>query len=86
MALLNISGKSNVSDNENSPILLELLKNCISSLEKELIEEDAIISFLLKQESEPDVSSVNDASEKTVTETIEKIETEKVETEIPWYL
>ena len=50
MALLNISGKNNVNynNNENSPLLLEVLKNRIYSLEKELIEKDAIINFILK--------------------------------------
>ena len=40
MKLLNISGQSNVSynNNENFQLLLEILKNCISNLEKELIE------------------------------------------------
>ena len=49
MKLLNISGQSNVSynNNENFPLLLEILKNCISNLEKELIEKNAIINFLL---------------------------------------
>ena len=42
----------NYSNNENSPFLLEILKNRISSLEKELMEKDAIINFLLKQKNE----------------------------------
>ena len=60
---------------ENSPLLLEILKNRISNLEKELIEKDAIINFLLKQKSETDnsTSSVN----KTVTENDEILETER---------
>ena len=48
MALLNISRKNNVNYNENSSLLLKLLKNLISSLEKELIEKDVIISFLMQ--------------------------------------
>ena len=68
MALQNISGKNNVNynNNENSPLLFEILKNRISSLEKKkLIEKDAIINFLLKQKNETNnnTSSVN----KTVT-------------------
>ena len=42
MALLNISGKNNVDYNENSPLLLELLKNHKAILEKELIEKNVI--------------------------------------------
>ena len=76
MALQNISGKNNANfyDDENSPLLLEILKNRISNLEKELIEKDAIISFLLKQKSETNnTSSVN----KTATENDEILETER---------
>ena len=61
MALQNISGKNNVnySNNENSSLLLEILKNHISSLEKELIEKDAIIIFLKhKNETNNNTSSV----------------------------
>ena len=76
MALQNISGKNNVicSDNENPVLLLEILKNCISSLEEELIEKDAIIN-ILKQENETNIntSSVN----KTVTENYEILQTER---------
>ena len=73
MALLNISGKNNVNYNntENFSLLLEILKNRISSLEKELIEKDAIINFLLKQKNY--TSSVN----KTVTENDEISKTER---------
>ena len=76
MALQNISGKNNANfyNDENSPLLLEILKNRISNLEKELIEKDAIISFLLKQKSETNnTSSVN----KTATENDEILETER---------
>ena len=77
MALQNISGKNNVnySNNENCPLLLEIFKNRISSLEKELIEKDAIINFLLKQKSE----TINSTSlvNKTVTENDEIVETER---------
>ena len=77
MALQNISGKNNVSysNNENSPLLFEILKNRISNLEKELIEKDAIIDFLLKQKNETNnnTSSVN----KTVTENDEIVKTER---------
>ena len=63
MALQNISGKNNenYNNNDNSAILLEILKNRISSLEKELIGECATINFTLKQKSETnnDTSSVN---------------------------
>ena len=63
MALQNISGKNNenYNNNDNSAILLEILKNRISSLEKELIGEDATINFTLKQKSETNnnTSSVN---------------------------
>ena len=54
MELQNISEKSNVNNNnnnENSLLLLEILKNRIFSLEKKLIEKDAIINFLLKQKN-----------------------------------
>ena len=56
----------NYSNNENFPLLLEILKPRISNLEKELIEKDAIINFHLKQKNEIDnnTSSIN----KTVTE------------------
>ena len=77
MALQNISGKNNVSysNNENCPLLFKILKNRISNLEKELIEKDAIIDFLLKQKNETNnnTSSVN----KTVTENDEIVETER---------
>ena len=76
MASQNISGKNNAnySNNENSPLLLEILKNHISSPEKELIEKDAIINFLLNQNNETNnnTSSVN----KTVTENDEIVEIE----------
>ena len=76
-ALRNISEKNNVNNNnnENSSLLLEILKNRISNLEKELIEKDAIINFLLKQKNETNnnTSSVN----KTVTENGEILETER---------
>ena len=45
MALQNISGKNNGdfdNNNENSRLLLEILKNRISNLEKEQIEKDAM--------------------------------------------
>ena len=63
------------SNYENSPLLLEILKNRISNLEKELIEKDAIINFLLKQKNEANnnTSSVN----KTVTENDEVVEIER---------
>ena len=77
MVLQNVSGKDNVNynNNENSKLLLEILKNHISNLETELIEKDAIINFLLKQKSEANnnTSSVN----KTVAENDEILETEK---------
>ena len=76
MALQNISWKYNVNynNNENSPLLLEILKNRISNLEKELIEKDAIINFILEQKGETNnnTSSVNE----TVTENDEILETE----------
>ena len=63
MTLLTISGKNNVTykNNENSPFLLEILKNRMSNLEKKLIEKDAIINFFLKLENETNTntSSVN---------------------------
>ena len=76
MALLNISEKNNVNyNNENSPLLLEILNNRISSLEKEQIEKDAIINFRLIQENETNniTSSVN----KTVTENDRILKTER---------
>ena len=45
MPLQNISGKNNGNfdnNNENSRLLLEILKNRISNLEKELTEKDAM--------------------------------------------
>ena len=75
MALQNISGKNSVnhSNTEKSPLLSEILKNRISNLEKELVEKDAIINFLLKQKNETNnnTTSVN----KTVTENDEILET-----------
>ena len=49
VTLQKVSGKSNVSykKNENSPLLLEILYNHLSNLEKELIEKDGAINFLL---------------------------------------
>ena len=76
MALQNISGeKCNYNNNENSLQLLEILKNLISNLEKELIGKDAIINFPLKPENETsnNTSSVN----KTVTENDEILENER---------
>ena len=56
-------------------LLLEILKNHISNLEKELIEKDAIINFLLKQKNETN----NNASfvNKTITENDEMLETKR---------
>ena len=76
MVLLNISGKNNLSynNNENSSLLLEILKNRIPNLEKEVIEKNATINFLLKQKNENNnTSSVN----KTVAENDEILETER---------
>ena len=76
MALQNISGKNNViySDDENSVLLLEILKNRISNLEEELKEKDAIINILKqKNETNNNTSSVN----KTVTENDEILQTER---------
>ena len=78
ITLQKISGKSNRNYNnkkKNSPLLSEILNNCISNLEKELTEKDAIINFLLKQKSETNnnTSSVN----KTVIENDEILETER---------
>ena len=76
MAHQNISGRNNViySDNENSVLLLEILKNCISNLEEELIEKDAIINILKqKNETNNNTSSVN----KIVTENDEILQTER---------
>ena len=76
MALLNISGKSNVkyNNNEDFSLLLEILKNRITNLQKEVIEKDVIKNFLLKQEnkSNNNTGSVN----KTVTENNEILESE----------
>ena len=78
ITLQKISGKSNRNYNnnkKNSPLLSEILNNCISNLEKELTEKDAIRNFLLKQKSETNnnTSSVN----KTVIENDEILETER---------
>ena len=76
-ALLNISGKNNVNynNNENFLLVLKVLKNLISNLEKQLIEKDVIINFLLKQKNKTNnnTSLVN----KTVTENDEILETER---------
>ena len=77
IALQNISGKNNANYNntKNSPLLLEILKNRISNLEKELIEKDVIVNFLLKQKSETNnnTSPIN----KAATENDEILETER---------
>ena len=77
IALQNISGKNNANYNntKKSPLLLEILKNRISNLEKELIEKDAIVNFLLKQKSETNnnTSPIN----KAATENDEILETER---------
>ena len=75
IALQNISGKNNANYTKNSPLLLEILKYRISNLEKELIEKDAIVNFLLKQKSETNnnTNSVN----KAVTENDEILETKR---------
>ena len=66
MALLNISGKSSINFNGNSPVLVEFAKNDTSSFEKELIKKDIIISFLLKERGEPEIRLVNDRAVKTI--------------------
>ena len=74
----NISGENNTNYNninENFPLLLEILKNRISNLEKKLIEKDAIINFLLKQNLETNNST--SSIDKTVTENDEILETER---------
>ena len=77
IAHLKISLKNNVShnNNENSPLLLEILKNRTSNLEKELIEKDAIINVLLKQKNETNNNRCSVS--KTVTENDEILETER---------
>ena len=64
-----------VSSYKNSSLLLDILKNRISNLEKVLIEKDAIINFLLKQKGETNnnTSLVN----RTVTENDEILEIER---------
>ena len=73
MALQKISGKNNgnYNNNENSPLLLEILKNRISNLERGLIEKDAFINFLLKQKSETNDTS---SAKQTVTENDEMLD------------
>ena len=73
LEVLHISVNENY--NVNSPLLLELLMNRISSLERDLTEKGAVVSFLLKQKNEPDISSAQ--LKKTVTETVETTEIEK---------
>ena len=46
-----------VNENYNENLLLELLMGRISSLERELTEKGAVVSFLLKQKNDPDISS-----------------------------
>ena len=77
IAHLKISLENNVShnNNENSPLLLEILKNRTSNLEKELIEKDAIINVLLKQKNETNNNTCSVS--KTVTENDEILETER---------
>ena len=77
IAHLKISLKNNAShnNNENSPLLLEILKNRTSNLEKELIEKDAIINVLLKQKNETNNNTCSIS--KTVTENDEILETER---------
>ena len=72
---LEMALQKNCSNNENSPLLLEILKNLISNLKKELIEKDAIINFPLKQKNETNnnTSLVNE----TVTESDEIVEIER---------
>ena len=56
-------------------MLLEILKNRTSNLEKELIEKDAIINVLLKQKNETNNNTCSVS--KTVTENDEILETER---------
>ena len=73
MALQKISGKNNgnYNNNENTLLLLEILKNRISYLERGLIEKDAFINFLLKQKSETNDTS---SAKQTVTENYEMLD------------
>ena len=72
MTLQNISGKNNANynNNDNSLLLLQILKNRMSNLEK-----DAIINFLLKKKSETNynTSSIN----KTVAKNDEILESKR---------
>ena len=61
----------NYNNNENSLLLLEILKNRISNLERGLIEKDAFINFLLKQKSETNDTS---SAKQTVTENYEMLD------------
>ena len=55
--------------------LKKISKDCISNLEKELIEKDAIINFLLKRKNE--TNNNKSSVKKTVTENDEILETER---------
>ena len=55
--------------------LKKISKDCISNLEKELTEKDAIINFLLKQKNE--TNNNKSSVKKIVTENDEILETER---------
>ena len=58
--------------NESSSLTVELLKNRVSTLEKLLIEKDAIINFLLKQNKENHESSLTETNSTKIKQSVSK--------------
>ena len=59
-AIIGLSETKISNCNESSSLTAELLKNRVSALEKLLIEKDAIINFLLKQNKENHENSLTE--------------------------
>ena len=59
-AIIGLSERRVSTYNESSSLTVELLKNWVSTLEKVLIEKDAMIDFLLKQKKENHKSALTE--------------------------
>ena len=71
-AVTGLSERKISNCNESSSLTVELLKNRVSTLEKLLIEKDAIINFLLKQNKENHESSLTERDSTKIKQSVSK--------------
>ena len=69
-AVIGLSEPKVSNCNESSSLTVELLRNRVSALEKLLIEKDAIINFLLKQNKENHESSLTETDSNKIKQSV----------------